>query len=51
MKKKTHTNTHPVIEPRTTTKFSQIKLGVDVHELRQKFCYPEGGRKDTLRQK
>jgi len=31
MKKKTHTNTHPVIEPRTTTKFSQIKLGVDVH--------------------
>ena len=31
MKKKTRTNTHSVIGPRTTTKFSPIKLGVDVH--------------------
>jgi transposase len=31
MKKKTHTNTHAVTEARTGAKFSQIKLGVDVH--------------------
>jgi len=31
MKNKTHTNTHPVIEPKSAPKFSQIKLGVDVH--------------------
>src|SRR6267143_1201541 len=31
MKKKTYTHTHPVIEPKTAPKFSQIKLGVDVH--------------------
>ena len=31
MKTKTHTNTHPEIEPKTAPKFSQIKLGVDVH--------------------
>jgi len=29
--KKNQTNTHAVIEPRRATKFSQIKLGVDVH--------------------
>src|SRR6267143_2269158 len=31
MKKKTQTPTHPVNEPKTAPKFSQIKLGVDVH--------------------
>ena len=31
MKNKTDTNTQPVIESKTTPKFSQIKLGVDVH--------------------
>lgn len=31
MKKKTNTNIHTVIEARTSAKFSQIKLGVDVH--------------------
>jgi len=31
MKRKTHTNTHTAIEPKTKPTFSQIKLGVDVH--------------------
>ena len=31
MKRKNHTNTHSVIEAKNTAKFTQIKLGVDVH--------------------
>jgi transposase len=31
MKRKTHANTHAIIESKAAPKFSQIKLGVDVH--------------------